>query len=282
MVKLKDIKAKLKWMVQKYFLRTFIGWFVIAMIWAFVLPEEMLRSIGFYFIGMVVMPFGLYLGLSHTRTLKFRSANEKKRRIGEAFTHAVKLLGDEKAAVRQGGIYVLGALANEEKEQYETIIKIIASYIRETRNIKKNIKSDIKQGDMDFNEVDIEAALSVIKNRYYKWDKKPSDTERFVFDLSNAFLTNGDLSNMELSNINMSDITAEGCIFKRTNFSNSNMRAAKFTKECNFKYTKLDDTELYDADLSGVSNLTQEQIERAKGNKETKLPHGITRPKHWG
>jgi hypothetical protein len=43
----------------------------------------------------------------------------------------------------------------------------------------------------------------------------------------------------------------------------------------------IDSARLQSADLSMAVNLTQEQIDKARGNSETKLPDGIHPPAHW-
>ena len=268
--------------------------------------HDSFRFIGLYFAGVVIAPLGFILASIRTKISERQLINEKRRRIGEEFTSSVELLGHKTAAVRQGGIYALGALANEEKEKYGTIIKIVASYIRET---KKETETDEPVIAPD--GIDIEAALSVIKSRNDLLDIKSDKEGEYVFDLSNACIRNGDLSNTVLSKINMSDFIAKDCVFKGTKFINTNMVAAQFSKcdftesdfsnaqlskakfmeksckeKCNFQGAiltgaELDDAELYDADLSGVIGLTQNQIDEAKGNKETILPPGIRHPKHW-
>jgi uncharacterized protein YjbI with pentapeptide repeats len=50
--------------------------------------------------------------------------------------------------------------------------------------------------------------------------------------------------------------------------------------------TTLEDANLRDADfqridLSTAIGLTQEQLDSAVGDKDTKIPEGLTRPPHW-
>ncbi|MFE0037231.1 pentapeptide repeat-containing protein [Streptomyces sp. NPDC059015] len=44
----------------------------------------------------------------------------------------------------------------------------------------------------------------------------------------------------------------------------------------------LRDTDLSGADLTGSIFLTQPQLQQAKGDTATRLPHGLHRPAHWG
>ena len=43
----------------------------------------------------------------------------------------------------------------------------------------------------------------------------------------------------------------------------------------------LEDTNLRGVDLREVRNLTQEQINQAKGDENTQLPDGLYRPASW-
>jgi uncharacterized protein YjbI with pentapeptide repeats len=44
----------------------------------------------------------------------------------------------------------------------------------------------------------------------------------------------------------------------------------------------LSGADLSGADLSGARHLTQKQLESAKGNEYTQIPHGLKPPAHWG
>jgi uncharacterized protein YjbI with pentapeptide repeats len=43
----------------------------------------------------------------------------------------------------------------------------------------------------------------------------------------------------------------------------------------------LEGADLAGANLKDAGNLTQEQVNSAKGDEETMLPEGLTRPAHW-
>ena len=44
---------------------------------------------------------------------------------------------------------------------------------------------------------------------------------------------------------------------------------------------RIDSARLQSANLSDAVNLTQEQIDKALGNSETKLPDGMRTPEAW-
>lgn len=211
------------------------GWLIIVSVaahWLAIKTNVLWPGIGFYIVGLGVGPLGLYFAAVRTRISQEQSQTEQQRLISEDFSRSVQLLGDESAAVRQGGIYALGFLAQESEKRYETAIKIVASYIRETGNKDEGRKVVISR-----NGVDVEAALSVIRNRNRKWedpfsirkkDDTPDDKKPYLFDLSSADLLDGDMSNTALARVNMSDMKAEGCIFANTKFFYTNMVGAKF------------------------------------------------------
>lgn len=51
--------------------------------------------------------------------------------------------------------------------------------------------------------------------------------------------------------------------------------------KCDFDDVDLAKTILDDCELSSSFNLTQEQINKARGNANTTLPAGLSPPRHW-
>ena len=318
----------------KFFPYAAVAWLVITfcvLLWLLFWPgtkdANFLRGIGLYAVGVGIAPLGLYLAFRRTQTSGEQSENDKKlqindekrrindekRRIGEEFARSIELLGGKSAAVRQGGIYALEALAEEtEGKKLNTIVKIVASYIRETNKAKVKpadtggtvgVSTEQTEGKgktvtgravIETDGVDIAAALSVIQNLSQRIIEE-------AIDLSNIHLrTGGDLSRAQLHG-NMSDVIAVGCVFVETSFCSANMGSAKFyncdftnadfskadlnkarfLEKCNFQNAKLHGAQLYGANLSGATNLTHGQIDVAQGDGETVLPAGLTRPRNW-
>ncbi len=81
----------------------------------------------------------------------------------------------------------------------------------------------------------------------------------------NANLSGADLSHSDLSYANLSGANLSGA-----NLSSSNL-----------SYVNLSRANLSGADLSTAENLIQEQIDKAKGDKKTKLPEDLKRPDSW-
>ena len=222
-----------------------------------------MRGMGLFAGAFIAAPVGLYLASQRTDTLMQQTKNEGKRIISEEFSRSVKLLGNDKASVRQGGIYALGRLAEDNEAMRDTIMKIICSFVRGTGGESPTAMP---------NGTDIEAALYVIRER------KITQTR---FDISNSILENGDLSEANLAGFNLSDIQATGCIFKDTNFTKANLVSAKFLGGCDFGDAEFDQADVSNADLSMEDSLKQEQVNAMCGNGDTKLPPNVSRPPEW-
>jgi len=115
------------------------------------------------------------------------------------------------------------------------------------------------------------------------------------FDLSGANLRGADLSEANLIEANLRGANLYGAALPSANLNWANLneaglREAKLNQanlygadlsEADCSGTYMGAARLHSADLSGAVNLTQEQIDRAFGNSQTKLPEGLERPTHW-
>ena len=229
---------------------------------------ELLRGIGFFLLGIGVAPLGLYLASNRTESLKVQTETEKEKAVTDAFAKSVELLGNQREAARQGGIYALGRLANDNPTLHPMIMDIVASYIRqESRNRffkekserekKKNkpIEKDELIDDLRLEPMpmDIEAAIAVIRERDVQHDKKPGEGE-YLLDLSNAYIFTADFSNTKLSRVNFSDSVLINCVFDKTDLSEANFVASNLKE----------------------SSITQEQVNSmGDTNEKTVLPEGL-------
>ena len=92
---------------------------------------ELLRGIGFFLLGAGVAPLGLFLAYNRTGSLKLQAETEKEKAVTEAFAKSVELLGHQREAVRQGGVYALGRFADNYPDLHPMIMDIVACYIRQ-------------------------------------------------------------------------------------------------------------------------------------------------------
>ncbi|MCY4173659.1 MAG: pentapeptide repeat-containing protein [Cyanobacteria bacterium MAG CAR3_bin_5] len=275
--------------------------------------SEDLQKWGWYLLGAGIAPLTLLLTHDRTRSLRTQTGVLKSQTDVDTFTKSIKLLGDEQAAVRQGGIYSLGRIAKDNSNLHPTIMKIMTSYLREKtyENFNEQLKKE-SSGNKDklieklrlaqeSAPSDIEAAIDVIRERRIENDKLLKDSKKsFRFDLSSSYFFNANFCSIDkFSDVNFSDTTIQGCRFSKTDLSgspfiSSNLQESLFVdsvlKECEFKKADLrkcdfegcdlSGSEFESCDLTGAENLTQEQIDSAKVDQYTKLPEGISYPKN--
>lgn len=228
---------------------------------------ELLRGVGLFVLGIGVAPLGLYLAYNRTDSLKHQTETEQEKAVTEAFAKAVELLGNQREATRQGGVYALGRLADSYSDLHPMIMDIVASYIRlesshwfkseqEKGGEDKTVDDVIKQLHQRGMPMDIEAAVAVIQKRKVKNDKKPVKGE-YLLDLSNAYIFNANFSHARLIKVNFSNSVMAHCIFDEADLSDSNCKGSNFEG----------------------SSITQEQVDSLDAfDKETVLPEGLSLP----
>ncbi|MEH7381847.1 pentapeptide repeat-containing protein [Bacillus sp. JJ1533] len=81
--------------------------------------------------------------------------------------------------------------------------------------------------------------------------------------------------------VNLNGKDLQGASFRGTLMIAANLSKADLRK-ADFIGADLRDAELHNANLEDALFLTQAQINSAKGNKHTRIPHYLTRPVHWG
>ncbi len=270
--------------------------------------SESLKSLGFYLLGAGIAPLGLYLTYKRTQSLRMQTDTD-------TFTKSIELLGNHNPAVRQGGIYSLGRIARDNSKLHTTIMRIMASYIREKTCKEFNEKLEQERSQNNRDELiqelsekpmpsDIEAAIEVIRERQISNDESLKGNEesfKLKFDLSNAYIFNAEFGDASFSKINFSDSKMIKCRFDRTNLSgsyfaksdlqgssfvNSILKDCEFIKtnfqKCDFEGCNLSGSKFKNCDLTDVKNLTQEQIDSIKVDRATKLPRAsLNRWESW-
>ena len=236
------------------------------------------RTAGLFVGGVGVAPLGLLLAHWRTTALSGQTENDTARRITNAFTKAVELLGSKSIVIRAGGIHALGHLALENEQYHPKIMDIIAAFIRhQSRREVLEMTNELRsRGALPASGIAWEKALSVILAQGLTGRTLPIDLEvacivirdrnaaadkegRFAFDLSYSFLRGINFAGVAMRRVNFQS-SVLSCRLHNADFSGANLRAA---------------------DLSNSVGLTQEQVDSAKGNIDTKLPEGIDRPEHW-
>ena len=245
----------------------------------FGVSPEWIRAAGFFLAGVGAAPLGLWLAHRRTVFMSTQVDNEISRKVTDAFTKAVELLGHESVAVRMGGIHALGRLAHENENDHPKIMDIVAAFIQHQSRVdvreiinKYHEQKQIPMSDMKWEDgteimhknhltgrlppIDLQAACNVIRDRNTAADKK----EGYALDMTY----------LSIRNINFS-----GVALRRINFTSSMLCA------CRFHNADLSGANFRNADLRGCWGLTEGQLNSTDGNEATKIPEGIKRPSHW-
>ncbi|BDW97465.1 hypothetical protein MACH10_31500 [Thalassospira tepidiphila] len=93
-------------------------------------------------------------------------------------------------------------------------------------------------------------------------------------DFGESNLDNANLAASRLSGARFSKALMRNTVFLGSDLSNANFRGLKMVN-CDLSGTNLAGTDFRDADLSGTRGLFAEQIQRARVNANTRLPHDL-------
>ncbi len=193
------------------------------------------------------------------------------------------------------------------REDVQTALEIINQFNKVRReHERREIHTDLSR--VDFNGYSI---AHIDFSGFILRDIVFSDEKLFNTNFSKAYLRNADFSKtknlmeVDFSNATLYNANLSGAILFKINVSGATLYHANLSKatlhdvdlsnrrlfkvdlsgatllNVNLSEANLQDTNLESAILSTVKNLTQEQVDKAKGNEKTKLPDGLNRPKHW-
>jgi uncharacterized protein YjbI with pentapeptide repeats len=158
----------------------------------------------------------------------------------------------------------------------------LSKAILTTANLSKaNLsKANFSESDLKFvcfneanlSESDLRAAnlkaASLYQALLFKADIRKANLRTALLtqaDFRKANLSEADLGEANLSEANLKEANCEGANFRAAHLREAELRGAL----------------LHNAVLEGTRSLTQEQIDLARGDSNTRLPQGLTRPQHW-
>jgi Pentapeptide repeats (8 copies) len=221
--------------------------------------------------------------------------------ISQQVSKGFELLGDDKLARRLGGIYALEGVMNASEQYYQPVLEALCAFVRD--NAKAKIAKEPPA-------TDIQAALTVIGRRAAgqgyidlssayvpKADLRianltaanlrsadlPGAKLRSA-NLSHADLTHADLTRADLTAANLRSANLPGVNLGGADLFRANLTAANLA-DANLADANLTGANLTNADLTAATGLSQDQLDKACGDKETKLPSGLTIklcPRGWG
>jgi uncharacterized protein YjbI with pentapeptide repeats len=109
--------------------------------------------------------------------------------ISNQVSKGFELLGNDKTAVRLGGIYALESVMNNSPEYHQPVLEALCAFVRDS-----TVGTEIKRP-----ATDIEAALTVIARRV----AGRGEVELWGSQLANATLERADLRGFSLRNVNL-------------------------------------------------------------------------------
>lgn len=137
-------------------------------------------------------------------------------RLTERLTAAVGQLSSDEAAVRVGGVYALGRLADESPDDRESIEQILATYVRtRARPSKRATQTPVPRLAVRLPEV--QAALTVLGRRV----RAAQPVLYVALDLSESDLRRAELGSADLRRTRLRD-----CLLCRTGLQGVDLRGA--------------------------------------------------------
>ena len=104
-------------------------------------------------------------------------------------------------------------------------------------------------------------------------------------ELSGADLYGANLYGANLRGADLLEADLHGAGLSGANLSEADLIGAKLSgadlREADFRQVHMNSCRLQSADLTGTVGLTQDAVNAAHGNGETRLPDGLSRPDHW-
>ena len=186
--------------------------------------------------------------------------------IADRYTKAVAQLGDDKLAVRLGGVYALERLALDSGRDHPTVIEVLGAYVRDGSRMRKTPPDPNPTGEIEALTRDVQAALSVLgRLPNHRYTSRGVDLSGV--DLRSAALYDANLANAELTGTKL----ARARLFN-ANLTQANLYAADATEarfvgadltKARLHHAKLIGADLIEADLT-EANLTGADLTGAR------------------
>ncbi len=155
----------------------------------------------------------------------------RRSHLTDRYSRAVAQVASERLTERLGGIYALEHLMRESDRDHETIVELLAAFIRERAPRYRQVEA-ADGGELPWPDQDVQAALAVLGRR-------PVRPEANRISLVGATLDRVDLSGGRFASANLDLATLRGARLVGTNLDGALLRQAQLTW----------------ADLSGASAL---------------------------
>jgi hypothetical protein len=269
--------------------------------------------------GATVAAIGVGLAAWRTVTQHRQSQIEQRRVETETFSKAMELLGNETFAIRLGGILQLETLAQQSRRLHWPIMEAFCAYLREQRPVetvekqadetdaiapfpsdlqaivtaigRRNRRHDPAAARLPLERIDLSGANlsgAHLERAQLQWAPlERADLERAHLegaDLFGAHLEGADLFKAHLERAQLPLAHLEGALLDRAHLEGADLERAHL-EGANLYGAHLDGADLERAHLDGAdlqsTDVTQEQIDEARGDSKTQLPQRLTRPEGW-
>jgi hypothetical protein len=150
----------------------------------------------------------------------------------------VTQLASDKLAERLGGIFALEHLMRESDRDHETIVELLAAFIREQAP-RDRVQDPPETEELPWPANDVQAALAVLGRR-------PVRPESRRISLVGATLDRVDLSGGRFSGANLDLASLRGALLIGADLAGAHLRQARLT------WADLSEASLVDADLTGA------------------------------
>lgn len=203
-------------------------------------------------------------------------ALNRRGQVTERFTRAVDQLGNQSVDVRLGGIYALGRLAQESREDYGGIVNILSAYVREhaqwrptaepphERGASKAASPPIRDPSTHLPSpagVDVQAIVQMLQARYRQHDLH----RRIVIDLGSTNLSGVHTERLLLADAHLSSTQFRRATLLRADLRRANLIGAQLEGAvligADLRNARLQSAVMRDAHLQGA-NLSGAQLQR--------------------
>jgi hypothetical protein len=179
---------------------------------------------------------GALIGAGFTARTYFLS---RRSHFTDRYAKAVAQLASDKLTERLGGIFALEHLMRESDRDHETIVELLAAFIREQAPRDHTQEAVDETGELPWPANDVQAALVVLGRR-------PERPERYRISLVGASLDRVDLSGGRFARAVFDLASLRGALLVGANLDGALLRQAHLT------WADLSEASLVRADLSGA------------------------------
>jgi len=230
--------------------------------------------------GLVLAVGAFYTGRTFAQNRKEQDrtyALAREGQITERFTRAVEQLGDEKLDIRLGGIYALERIARDSETHYEPVMEVLTAFLRENTRWRRETEAEDTPGEpkqppwVFGPTADFQAVATVLGRRDRRHERPDYRLDLDRVDLRGASLQEADLNVADLNEANLSGAVVIGARLNGADLNHANLRETDLSG-ADLNQATLFRAKLFAVDLSSVFGLTQEQLNSALTDEETKLP----------